>query len=379
MDYIYLDNAATSFPKPESVLVEVADIMRTRGGNPGRGSHRLSIEASRVIFSTREALAKLLNARDATRIAFTKNATEAINIVLKGLLQSGDHVVTSAFEHNSVARPLKALEGRGVEVSYLKGDTPGFVTPKEVLGALRENTKLVTIVHGSNVFGTIQPIAEIGAVLKDKDVVFMTDAAQTVGALNVDVVEMNVDVLVGTGHKALFGPQGTGFLFVREGLSVPPLIDGGTGEVDEAILMPDVYEGGTMNTPGIGGLGAGINFVTETGIEKIRAHEVSLLRRLISGLSEIDGVSIIGPMEAEERVALLCFNIDGHDPQEVGVTLDEKYALLTRSGIHCSPGAHRTAGSFPLGAIRVSPAYFNTEEEMDTFINAVKEISKGGI
>lgn len=375
---IYLDNAATSFPKPEAVYRRVEDVLRRISGSPGRASHRMAAEASRVVFDARETLAKVINAGDASRVAFTKNATEAVNIAIKGLLKPGDHLITTSFEHNSVAKTAGWAEGCGVEVSRVRPDSSGFIDPTEVAGAIKRNTRLVSIVHASNVLGTVQPIEEIGRLCRDRGVIFMADGAQTVGAMPVDVEEMNIDILAATGHKALFGPQGTGFIYVRDGIEPVPLISGGTGELDTVLEMPERLESGTMNTPGIGGLAAGADFVLNEGVEKIRAFEESLVEALLKGLGSIKGVSIIGTRDAKKRASLVAFNIDGVKPYDAGQKLDKDFGLLVRTGAHCAPDAHREAGTHPEGAVRVSPGYFNAEADIEEFVKAVSMIAKRG-
>lgn len=375
---IYLDNAATSFPKPECVYKRIDEVLRHIGGNPGRGGHRLAIEAGRVIFRTRESLARLLNVSDASRIVFTKSATEASNLAIQGILSADDHAVVSSFEHNAVIKPLAYLERHGMRLTRIKGkaERPDLLTADDVIGALTPDTKLVCIVHGSNVFGTIQPIAEIGRALKERGVLFMVDAAQTVGARPLDLSTLDVDILVGTGHKALMGPQGTGFVYLREGVEPRNLLEGGTGDLEDELETPDRFETGTMNTPGIGGLGAGIEFVLSEGIDKVQAHDEKLVGLLIEGLQKIKGVTIIGPPMANERTALVAFNIDGMEPQEIGLALEDDFDIMVRCGTHCAPSAHRVAGTFPQGAVRVSPAYFNTVAEIETFLNAINTIVK---
>ena len=371
---IYLDNGATTWPKPEAVYRRVDEVARTIGGNPGRSSHRMALDAARVIYKSRELLGELLGVSDASRIAFTKNATEAINIALKGYVNEGDHIITTSFEHNSVAKTVRWLEGRGVTVTWLPGDSTGLVTPEAVADAITDKTTLLTITHASNVFGTIQPIREIGRVCRERGVTLMVDGAQTVGAIPVNVADLAIDILAGTGHKALFGPQGTGFLYLRDGLEVRPLIEGGTGDEAVDIEMPDKLETGTMNTSGIGGLGAGIEFILKEGVGKIRAFEEALTDRMLAGLSAIRGVSILGPMSAADRVGLVTFNIDGYEPTYVGTVLDEEYDIMVRAGIHCAPMAHKRAGTDPEGGVRASITYFNREEDVDSLIKGAEEI-----
>lgn len=380
---IYLDNAATSFPKPESVYQRVDYILRRIGGNPGRSGHRMALDASRVIFETRESIAELFNIKDSSRIVFTKNVTEAINLAFKGLLKKGDNVVTTNIEHNAVAKPLKRLEKQGVRVTKVSAKKDGGINPKDVEKAIAKNTKIVSVVHASNVFGTILPVEELGRICKKKNVMFMIDAAQTAGAIPIDVEAMNIDILCATGHKSLFGPQGTGFLYVREGIEPLPLIDGGIGEDGKMIEIPDRLESGTMNTPGIGGLGKGIEFILREGIDRIKKHEEGLVRQLLEGLKGLKGVNILGAMDAQKRACLVSFNlvpagfkqgINGKDPSQVGYMLDNEFGIMTRCGTHCAVEAHKTAGTYPDGSIRVSPGYFTTQNEIEEFLRAIKKL-----
>lgn len=372
---IYLDNAATSFPKPERVYKRIDAILRKTGGNPGRSSHTMAIEAARVVFAAREAVSTLIGAPDSSRIAFTKNATEAINAALKGILKPGDHVVTSAFEHNSVVKTLSRLKSSGVESTAVAPDREGFLSPKDIEAALRKNTRLVCISHASNVFGAIQPLAEIGRLCQRRGIIFMVDGAQTVGAMPFDVRANGVDILAATGHKALFGPQGTGFLYLDDGIEAEPLVDGGTGEAGSPMEMPERLEAGTMNTPGIGGLGEGVSFLLDERVAKVREKEEGFISAILAGLSRIKGVNVIGPASAANRAALVSFNIEGRRPAEVGLRLDEEYGIMVRCGTHCAPDAHRLAGTFPDGAARVSPGYFNSEEDVESFLRAVFAIA----
>lgn len=374
---IYLDNAATSFPKPEAVYKKVDYILRNIGGNPGRASHRMAIEASRAVFDAREAVAKLFAIKDSSRIVFTKNATEGINIALKGLLKPSDHVVTTSFEHNSVAKTIHSLEKRGVKATKVQPDKFGFVSATSVERAITAKTKIVCLSHASNVFGTLQPIDEIATICKKKSVLFMLDAAQTAGALPIDLSSANIDILAATGHKALFGPQGTGFLYLREGIEPEPLVSGGTGELDLVLETPERLESGTMNTPGISGLQAGVEFLLSVGVDKVRAHEVALLDAILAGLKGIKGISIIGTLEATKRASLVAFNIKDVKPGDAGVRLDNEFSIMVRTGAHCAPEAHKEAGTYPEGAIRVSPGYFNTAKDIEEFVRAVKLIAGG--
>ncbi len=376
---IYLDNAATSFPKPDCVSERVVEVLTRIGGNPGRASHRMALEAGRVIFEARESLGRLLNA-DPIRIAFTKSATESVNVALKGVLKPGDHVITTTFEHNSVAKTLRRLSsegGEGIGVTKVSTDVPGLVSVDAVKDAVTDKTRLVTVVHASNVFGTIQPIEEIGTFCRERGILFMVDGAQTAGSLLIDLGVLSVDMFIGTGHKSLLGPQGTGFIYLREGVEPPPLVDGGTGAIERDLEVPERLEAGTMNTPGIGGLGAGIEYVAKVGVENVRTKDVALVGQIMEGLKKLNNITVYGPDDPEERSSLVAFNIAGVDPQDVGVILDREHNIMVRCGKHCSPDAHMSAGTFPDGSVRVSPGYFNTHDQIDIFLNAIRDIAKG--
>jgi cysteine desulfurase family protein len=376
---IYLDNAATSFPKPESVYRAVDQTQRFIGANPGRGGHRLAVDASRLVFSAREAAADFFSIADASRIAFTGSATEAINIALFGLLQPGDRVVTSTMEHNSVTRPLRTLQERGIEVVKVPADRRGFIDPLAIRRACAEKTRMVVLTHCSNVTGTLQPIEEVGPWCRREGILFLVDAAQSAGFFAIDVEAMGIDLLAVPGHKGLLGPQGTGFLYVREGLKPIPLIYGGTGGNSHSELppetMPERLESGTLNTPGIAGLKAGIDFLKEEGIAAVRSHEQELMARLIQGLREIPGCNIYGPLDPRFHGGALSFNMEGIDPSEVGFILDRDHDIFARVGLHCAPDAHRTIGTFPRGTVRVSPGFFTTIGEIDHLVAALSSLS----
>ncbi|MFQ5480292.1 MAG: aminotransferase class V-fold PLP-dependent enzyme [Thermodesulfobacteriota bacterium] len=373
---IYLDNAATSFPKPEAVYRTVDHVLRNVGGNAGRGGHRLALEAARVIFEARESLARLIRVSDSARIVFTKNATESINLAVKGLgLKADDGVVSTTFEHNSLAKAVGGLSDRGITVTLLAPDNEGFLSLTEIEKAIRGGgVRLLAISHASNVFGTIADIEAIGRLCRKNNVIFMVDAAQTTGALSLDVSAMNIDILASTGHKSLFGPQGTGFLYVREGIELMPLLEGGTGDAASVLEMPERLEAGTLNTPGLAGLAAGVDFVLNTGIDKIRAHEAALMEQLMDGLNSIKGCTIIGPEKASERVSLITFNIKGLYPVPTGLELDNDYSIMVRCGTHCSPQAHSTAGTLPEGGIRVSPGFFTKQADIEELLRALRTI-----
>ena len=379
---IYLDNAATSFPKPESVYKAVSDTLRKYGSSPGRGGHKMSIQTERLIFETRERIASFFNIPYSSNVIFTFNVTMGINLALKGFLKAGDHVLTSSMEHNAVMRPLKRLENPplgGISKTIVQCSKEGFLNPKDIEKEIKPNTKLIVITHASNVTGTILPICEVGEIARKKGIAFFVDAAQSAGLLPIDVQRDNIDMLGCTGHKSLFGPQGTGFLYIKDGLDVKPLIEGGTGSNSESDEMPDFfpdkYQAGTLNTPGIAGLGAGIEFIQDEGLKKIRDKELHLTTEIMNGLKDIKGVKLYGSLNPLERVAVVSFNIEGKDPADVGNILNEKYDIMSRVGLHCAPNAHRTIGTFPEGTVRVSVGYFNTEGDIDKLIKAVKDIA----
>lgn len=376
---VYLDNAATSFPKPEAVYAAVDRVLRQIGASPGRGGHRRAIEAARVVFEAREAVAELFGVADSARIAFTSGATEAINFALFGLLQPGDRVVTSTMEHNAVTRPLRALEERGVTVVKVPADRLGFVDPAAIRQACTEKTRLVVLSHCSNVTGTLQPIEEIGPWCRREGILFLVDAAQSAGLFALDVEGMGIDLLAVPGHKGLMGPPGTGLLYVREGLELSPMIYGGTGWNSQSELppetMPERLEAGTPNTPGLAGLKAGVEFLLKEGVAAVREREAELLARLIQGLRGISGIELHGPLDPHFHGGVLSFNLGGRDPAEIGFLLDRDHGILCRAGLHCAPDAHRTIGTFPRGTVRVSPGYFTTPEEIDHLLAAMTAVA----
>ncbi len=380
MKSIYLDNAATSYPKPECVWEAVDAFNRQMGGNPGRGVSSKTLAAGSVLLEAREALAGLFNIKDSSRIAFTLNVTESINVALKGLLNPGDHVLTTSMEHNAVARPLYALQAAGVEWTAVPCSPQGFLDPEDVKKAIRPNTRAICILHASNLTGTIMPIEEVGSIARERDIIFIVDAAQTAGVLPIDVETQSIDMLCFTGHKGLMGPQGTGGIYVRPGINLRPLKQGGTGSKSEFLeqpdTMPDLLESGTPNTPGITGLLAAVEYLKAQGLEAIRKHELHLTQRLMEGLREIKGVELYGPEEAALRTAVVSFNIADMDCGEVSLMLDQFYGIVSRSGLHCAPLAHRTVGTLEKGAVRLSPGYFTTEEDIDAAVRAVYDIAR---
>lgn len=379
METIYLDNAATSWPKPEAVYLAVDQFSRQLGANPGRGNHSRSWQASGVLLETREALARLFNCPDVSRLVFTKNVTEALNIALKGYLNPGDHLITSSMEHNAVARPLQSLQKQGVELTVVCCSADGSLDPDEIARAWRPNTRMVTLLHASNLTGTILPIAEVGQIVRRNGGVLLVDAAQTAGALPIDVQAMGIDVLAFTGHKGLLGPQGTGGLYLRPGLQVRPLMEGGTGSDSDQVVQPEFFpdrlESGTLNTPGIAGLGAGVDFLLRTGVEHVRRHERRLTDLLLAGLREIPGITIYGPTDSSRQTGVVAVNLAGLECGELSWLLDQQYGIITRSGLHCAPWAHQTVGTLQTGACRFSVGYFNTPEQIAATLDAVRRIA----
>ncbi len=374
---IYMDNAATSWPKPEETLTAMADYAQSIGANPGRSGHRMSVDAGRVILDTREEIADLFGVTNPLRIIFTKNATEALNIAITGLLKPGDHVITSGMEHNSVMRPLRAMERRGVEVSVIPCSSMGELNPDDVDHAIKKATRAIYLTHASNVTGTIIPVTEVGKIAREREVLFCVDAAQTAGVIPINITEMSVDLLAFTGHKSLFGPQGTGGLYIRDGLEseINPLTTGGTGSRSESQdhpdFLPDKFESGTPNTIGIAGLGAGIRFIKRIGIERIRKKEQELTAMLIDGLTAIPGVTLYGCLDPEKQTAVLSFTISRMSPAEIALALDDEFNIMSRPGLQCAPAAHHTIGTFSEGTVRLSPGYFLQKEDIELCIEAV--------
>jgi cysteine desulfurase / selenocysteine lyase len=377
---IYLDNAATTHPKPPSVYQRMDDVMRHWSANPGRSGHAMAIESARIIFQTREIIAKLFNIPDPDRIIFTPNATGALNLAILGLLKPGDHCVTTSMEHNSVIRPLHALAKKGVTVTKAGAAPDGSIYPQVVAAAVERRTRLVVVTHASNVAGTLTPIGDVISLAHDRGVPVLVDAAQTAGSVPIDVAALGVDLLACPGHKGLMGPQGTGFLYIAPHIDLAPILFGGTGSRSDLEDMPDFapdrYEAGTQNTPGIAGLGAGVEFLLERGVANVRAHELALLRQLMEGLSSIDGLRLYGARDPERKTGVVLFTMDGVDPAEIGDRLDQEFGIAVRVGLHCAPQAHRTLGTFPSGGVRMSPGYFNTAQEIDQTVKAVAQIAK---
>lgn len=376
---IYLDNAASSCPKPATVVEAVDRCLREHCANPGRGAHKTAVAAARIIYQTRQKAAQLLGVGDSADVMFTMNATDSLNLAMYGLLRPGDHVVTSIVEHNAVLRPLKVLAETGVDVSIVGADSAGRVDPGDIMDALRPQTKLVALGHASNVTGAIQPVEDIAAALKERGVTLLVDAAQSAGTLPLDMGAAPVGLLACTGHKSLMGPQGVGLLYISPDIELRSVRQGGTGTRSEAaqdeLSRPDRYEAGTLNTPGIAGLGAGIDYVQEEGLERLRAHKQELTSGLVQGLMDIESVDVYGPALGEERGPLVCFNVAELPPSEVAAALDKEFDVASRAGLHCAPGAHQVMGTGGRGAVRLSVGPFNIEDEITQAVAAVSEIA----
>jgi cysteine desulfurase family protein len=378
---IYLDNAATSWPKPEIVYRTMDEFLRTKGGNPGRGSNSIALAARETVEETRRLVARLINTSETNRVIFTLNCTDALNLGLKGLLKPGDHVITDSIGHNSLVRPLRKLERHGVKVTRVPPlpDT-GFVSPRDIEAAIVRDTRIIVVTHASNVNGVVQPIAEYGAVARKHKIVFFVDAAQTAGKHPIDVEAANIDLLAFSGHKGLFGPPGTGVLYIGNRMNLDTVREGGTGSFSEQEeqpeILPDKYESGTLNSVGIAGLGAGLKFLFDEGLDKIIAHEKFLTDKLIAGLRVIPGVILYLPKDWSQMAPVVSFNIKGYQPGEAGTILDQAFDIKVRAGLQCAPVAHKTLGTFPLGTVRLSPGYLNLAEEIELTVKAIDRIAR---
>ena len=375
---IYLDNAATSFPKPRGVIDTVTRYLNEIGGNPGRAAHASAREASKLVDRTRRLLASLLGNVDPSRIIFAPSTTVALNLAIKGLLRSGDHVLATSMEHNSVLRPLNGLARLGVTHSLIPCSSSGELDPADILPLIQPQTRLIALVHASNVTGNLIPVGEVGKIARERGILLLVDAAQTIGKIAIDPEKLFVDLLAGPGHKGLLGPMGTGFLYVKPGLELEPLWEGGTGTQSESLKQPETwperFESGTCNAPGLAGLAEGIAEVQQLGFEAIATHERRLVEVLLEGLSQFPQIIIYGPRDRRSCTGTLSFNVQELDCSEVAHILDTAYAIAVRSGLHCAPAAHRTIGTFPHGAVRVSVGPYNTEDEIHTFVKAIAEI-----
>ncbi|MGN1231060.1 MAG: aminotransferase class V-fold PLP-dependent enzyme [Anaerotignum sp.] len=376
---IYLDNAATTMRKPDVVIRAVTEALCTMG-NAGRGGHDAALDASRIIYDTRERLAGFLHAESPKQIAFTMNSTESLNIAIKGILQAGDHAITTALEHNSVLRPLYEMEEKGVELTILSSDLQGRIDYADFEKNIKANTKAIICTHGSNLTGNLVDIRKIGEITKKHGILFVVDASQTAGVFPIDVQEMGIDILCFTGHKGLLGPQGTGGLYVREGVAVNPLLSGGSGvqtySRTHPAQMPTALEAGTLNAHGLAGLRAAVGYLQEVGLDAIRKKEQDLMWHFYEWVKEIPGVRIYGDFSAKERCAIVTLNIGDYDSSEVSDALAIHYGIFTRPGAHCAPLMHQALGTVEQGAVRFSFSHFNTIEEVDTAIAAIRELAE---
>jgi cysteine desulfurase family protein len=379
---VYFDSAATTRQKPPQVLKAVVDYAQNVGVSHGRGTYRSGIQANELIFSTRSALAQLFHIQRMDRILYMKNITEAINTALKGFLKEGDHVVLSGMEHNAVIRPLNKLKAtRGIDYTLVAANNAGRLNPYDFEQAFKENTKVVCLTHASNVIGTLTPVAEVGALCAKRNIAFLVDTAQTAGAVPIDMKAMNIDFLAFTGHKGLMGPPGTGGLAVSAKWNLDSFIEGGTGsnsdKEEQPQQWPDKFESGTQNYWGLAGLKAGVDFLLKTSVQAVRRKEAALTKMFLTEASKLKGIKIYGLAAGaeEDRVGVVSLNIQGRDPSELSFELDEKYGIMTRSGLHCAPLAHKTIGTYPIGTVRFSFGYYNTDKEVEKAIKALKAIT----
>lgn len=381
MNKIYLDNAATSRDKAEVVKKAILNYYENIGCSPGRGGYEDSLKAGRIIIEARNTIADFFNVDDLKQVIFTHNVTHALNIGIKGILKKGDHVITSTMEHNSVLRPLNSLKKKNlIDVDYIQCDQKGKLKPEKVEAAINKKTKLIILTYASNVTGTIMPVQEIGEIAAKNNVYFMLDTAQGAGLYDIDFKKLKIDFLAFTGHKALMGPTGTGGFAVTKKMAaeMDSLIEGGTGSKshleEQPNFLPDKFESGTMNTMGISGLKAGVEYIQKIGTKKIREHENRLGEAFLEGLKKIPEIKILGPADLKKQVPTFSITAGDRDLGQLSYQLDDKYNIMTRSGLHCAPLAHQTIGTFPEGSLRFSIGYFNTMKEIDFTLNALNEI-----
>jgi len=377
---IYFNNAATSCPKPEAVYQAVDYFFQNSGMNPGRSGSAERIDAARMIFECREKIADFFSIKDSAHLVFNSGATESLNTVIKGVLKKDDHVITSKMEHNSIIRPLERLKvEREIDVDYIDLDPESAEVDYQALeNAVRDNTKLIVISHASNVLGTVNNLQRIGELAAAEDILFLVDAAQTAGVIPIDVEKMKIDFLAVPGHKSLFGPPGVGALYVRDPETLLPLKEGGTGtnslSITQPEIMPDYLEAGTLNTSGIIGLRAGVEFIQKEGIKNIHQKEMKLLKKLIEGLTVLPGIKVYGKKEIINRTAVTAFNLEGYSSNQLAFKLQHDYDIQMRGGLHCAPLLHKFLGTNTKGMLRLSPGYYNTEAEVDKFLNIMESI-----
>ncbi len=376
---IYLDNAATSYPKPQQVAKSIYDFMINNGSSSGRGSYQRAMQSDFLVYETRKLVGELFNFKDPKKVIFASNVTESLNLALRGILKENDHVVTSSLEHNAVWRCLKTLEKeKNITITKVPSTKEGYTNPIDVAKSIKEDTKLIVFTHASNVLGTIQPIKEIGKIAKDKDILFLVDAAQTAGMCNIDIKENNIDLLAFTGHKSLFGPMGTGGLIINCDYDINPLKAGGTGGDSAYEYQPDYYpnklETGTLNVSGIVGLREAIKFINKESIEKIHNKEKELVAYALDKLKEVKNIEIYGPQNSEDIVGVISFNIKNIRAEDAVHELDSKYNIMLRAGLHCAPNAHELIGTKEIGSMRIGIGYFNEKEDIDKLVQALNEI-----
>jgi len=382
MDYIYLDNASTSFPKAPNVASAMADYITNRGININRGSYALAYDVEDIIYTTRQRLNTLFNGHDPSHVIFTQNVTMSLNMVIKGLLKAGDHVLVSSMEHNAVMRPLTQLLDKGIAFDTIPCDSTGSIQMDSIEPLIRPNTVALIINHASNVCGTIQPLESIGPICKAHNLQFIVDAAQTAGVIPIDVKACHIDALCFTGHKGLLGPQGIGGIILTKEMAqnLTPLIAGGTGSFSHLETMPthmpDAFEAGTLNLPGIIGLNEGLSYIESQGMENIHNHELALTQAFLEGLQSIDVVNIVGKQDIQDRTAVVSITIDSMDPASIAYELESTYHIMTRVGLHCAPRAHQTLGTYPEGTVRFSFGYANTHEDVVSALSALHRILK---
>ena len=381
---IYLDNASTTFPKPKQVTEAMYQYMTQVGSNISRGGYSSAYHTEELVYETRQKLAELFNATDCKNVIFTKNITESLNVILKGFLKPGDHVITSSMEHNAVMRPLVQLREKGVSFTRVPCNIDGTMDIKKLEPCLQQNTKMIVMTNASNVCGTVLPIKEVGRFCHEHDLKFVVDTAQTAGVNAVDMQEMYIDALAFTGHKGLLGPQGIGGFILQENMidKIEPLISGGTGSISHTeqvpCFMPDRFEAGTMNLPGIIGLNAGLNWLKDITMEKIKEHELGLTKYFIDGIISLDdeNIQIAGKKDISGRMGVVSIFIKNKEMAQIAYELDEKYGIMTRVGLHCAPSAHKTLGTYPKGTIRFSFGWWNTKEDIDVAIDALDKLTK---
>lgn len=382
MNYIYLDNASTTFPKAPTVATAMSDYITNRGININRGSYALAYDVEDIIYTTRQRLHPLFNGHDPAHVIFTQNVTMSLNMVIKGLLKAGDHVLVSSMEHNAVMRPLTQLLDKGITFDTIPCDSTGSIQMDSIEPLIRPNTVALIINHASNVCGTIQPLESIGPICKAHNLQFIVDAAQTAGVIPIDVKACHIDALCFTGHKGLLGPQGIGGIILTKEMAqnLTPLIAGGTGSFSHLETMPthmpDAFESGTLNLPGIIGLNEGLAYIESQGMENIHNHELALTQAFLEGLQSIDGINIVGKQNIQDRTAVVSITIDGMDPANIAYELESTYHIMTRVGLHCAPRAHRTLGTYPEGTVRFSFGYANTHKDVESALSALHRIVK---